>query len=189
VCSSDLSHWGLRRDDVVELAFAVECTYLSFRVHRFIRDGKLPEQVRQYGILFGDFFAAQALVVLSRDPLFTHYSKFTNLIQTMNEGMLLRRSFNRPVLTAAEWREVLTREKAALALPGRVMAAWLSLGNEEARELEALAAELGVLWGAREEGLPELARGSRNAAEQMLNRMADSLPREELRGFLQGLAD
>jgi hypothetical protein len=179
-------NWRLKRRDIVELALALEYSYLSFRAHRLERNANLREKNRQYGILFGDFFAAQALMALSGDLLFPHYAIFAELIRTMNEGLLLRRRLNRKNMSAEDWRAVLRREKSALTLPVRVMADWVSLARREALFLERLAEEFGVLWGAREEGNLIVWRGSLDAAKAMIAEAP--LPRDELGFFLSDLA-
>ncbi|MDR1321868.1 MAG: hypothetical protein LBK56_10655 [Gracilibacteraceae bacterium] len=176
---------GFKGRDVVELALALEYTYLSFRVHRFIRDMELAEQARQYGVLFGDFFAAQVLASLSGDLLYPHTAKFTETMRTMNEGALLRGRLRENADTAA-WREVLRREKAALLLPVRVFAEWASLAQEETQLLERLAAELGVLWGAGEEGRGDLLPGGLTAAETLISETRPAW-RDGLRGFFLDL--
>jgi hypothetical protein len=173
------------RRDAVELALALEYSYLSFREHRLAWNADLPERERQYGMLFGDFFAAQALAVLSGDLLFPHYAVFTALIRTMNEGVLLRRRLNRETMGAEDWRAVLGREKAALVVPVRVLADWLMPARRETQFLASLAAELSVLWGAREEGQLPLGRGSLAAAEGLL--AAAPMPPEDLRAFVADL--
>ncbi|MDR0433563.1 MAG: hypothetical protein LBH21_00700 [Gracilibacteraceae bacterium] len=176
----------LRRRDIVELALSVEYTYLSFRVHRFIREIKSAERERQYSVLFGDFFSAKVLTSLSGDLLYPQTCKYTEVMRTMNEGALLRRRLPPGSEDAAAWREVLLREKAALLLPARVIEEWRLFPREETQGLEGAAAELAVLWGAGEEGKPDLLRAGLAATEKAIAGTPPGL-RENLRSFFLDL--
>ncbi|MDR1604168.1 MAG: hypothetical protein LBS10_05180 [Gracilibacteraceae bacterium] len=178
--------WGLRRPGTVELALALEYSYLSFFEHRLPWEAEMTEQRRQYGILFGDFFAAQALTMLSGELLFPYYAFFAELIRTMNEGVLLLRRLRRETMRAEDWRAVLQREKAALVLPVRVLAVWAPPEPQEAQFLERLATELSVLWGAGERGQSALGRASLTQVEGLLAEAPLGL--ENLRVFVSDLA-
>ncbi len=138
---------------VISLASTFQYIFLANRIHRLVTDDEdLPEHIRQYPVLVGDFMFGQSFLKMCQDDLFYLTRHFVKVIETMNEGILLRWRLKNKPISLKDYRTILGKERGALtALAARLGAHISGVPEPYIKKYEDLGFCLGMAWAAWEE--------------------------------------
>lgn len=139
-----------RKEDgqkTIHLACIFQYIFLAHKVHGLVKDYQQPQHERQYPVLVGDFLFGQAFNKICQEGLFSYTKKFTEVIETMSEGVLLRWSLkSSPTLN--DLKVIVAREKGALTSQTAGMTAeLLELPPPFQKKVEEIGFCIGMAWG------------------------------------------
>lgn len=138
----------------INLALIFQYVFLANRIHRLVTDEDVPEDVRQYSVLVGDFVFGQTFSRLCQEGIFKYTRDFIKAIETMNEGVLLRWRLKNKNIALKDYKLILGKERAYLtALAGRLGAQVSGIEESLVPKIEEFGYLLGMAWAAWEESL------------------------------------
>lgn len=180
---------GQSGDRMINLASVFQYVFLANKIHNMVTDGDLTENERQYPVLVGDYMLGQIFLKICRDDFFSYASQFVKVIETMNEGILLRWRFKNKNISLKDYRSILGKERASLtALAARLSADISGWKEPVITKVEELGYCLGMAWAAWEEQVcavlvqEYLAKAKATIAE--LREYCHLRPLQELYDFL-----
>lgn len=143
---------GQSGERMINLASVFQYVFLANKIHNLVTDGDLTESERQYPVLVGDYMLGQIFLKICRDDFFSYAGQFVKVIETMNEGILLRWRFKNKNITLKDYRSILGKERASLtALAAGLSAEISGCKNPVIKKVEELGYCLGMAWAAWEE--------------------------------------
>ena len=166
----------------ITLASIFQYVFLANRIHRLVNDEAMNERDRQYPVLVGDFMFGQAFSKLCEHDLFVFSSDFIRLIESMNEGVLMRWRLKNKNITMKEYREILGKERAVLtALIGRLGCKVAGIEEPYAKKVEEFCYCIGMAWAAWDEslGIP-MVQEYLNKAKLIISELREFLPTRSL---------
>lgn len=166
----------------ITLASIFQYVFMANRIHRLVSDEAADEHDRQYPVLVGDFMFGQAFSKLCEHDLFVYSSNFIRLIETMNEGVLMRWRLKNKNITLKEYRDILGKERAALtALIGKLGCEIAGIEETYSKKVEDFGYYLGMAWAAWDEslGIP-IIQEYLNKAKSVISELRDIYPTRSL---------
>ncbi len=143
---------GHTGNKIFNLASIFQYIFIAHRYHTLVTDGDLTEHGRQFPVLVGDFMLGQTFLKICHDDLFTYAGQFVKLIETMNEGILMRWRLKSKNISIKDYRVILGKERASLtALAGKLTAQICGQNEANIKRMEDLGYYLGMSWAAWEE--------------------------------------
>ncbi|MFZ3102398.1 MAG: polyprenyl synthetase family protein [Desulfitobacteriaceae bacterium] len=167
----------------ITLSVIVQYVYMADKVHRLMQDGEaIPEELRQFPVLVGDFFFGKFFLGLCRTKLLVYLAPIARVIATMSQGSIIRWLAKDKQLSQAEHLEILDRETASLTgLAARIGAELAGVSPLLQQKCETFGHLLGLAWAARNEQMDNsvVLKILRRAAE-----VFDEVPSSDFREHL-----
>jgi len=137
------------------LAEIIQLLFLGNKIHKLIKDDDdLAEEFRQYPVLVGDLFLGRFLLALCREELLCFLDPLAQVLGTMSEGGISRWLSRGYTAKTTERLQIIGKETAALtAAAARLSAELAGASDVLLRKTEVFGWELGLAWGAWNEGL------------------------------------
>ncbi len=159
---------GLMGPQSVAMAVVLQFVYLADKVHRLISDGDdIPEELRQFPVLVGDFLYGKFFMELCREQLLEYLAPIAQAIETMSQGTIARWLNRNKYLNAEERLAILARERAALTgLAARIGAQLAEAPQGLQEKCEKFGYQLGLAWAAWQEPM------ERQVIDRQLSRAA-----------------
>lgn len=153
---------SLGRDEaggtIAHLAEGVQSILLANRAHHPV--GGAGQESLPYHILLGDYLLGLAFGRLSAADLFGYMQEFTKLIQTVNEGVVLRwriqnqAAAQRAYISDRDWEHIHSKEKASITALSASTAARISGLSAVQTELsQKIGYHIGMAWALKSEAL------------------------------------
>ncbi len=135
------------------LSVIVQYVYMADKVHRLMQDGEdIPEELRQFPVLVGDFLFGKFFLGLCRTKLLVFLAPIARVIATMSQGSITRWLAKDKQLSQDEQLEILDRETASLTgLSARIGAELAGVSPLLQQKCETFGRLLGLAWAARNE--------------------------------------
>jgi len=148
ICGSD-SNMRIKRK---ALALSIQQIYLANYIHSLVHDEKVD--CWQHHVLVGDYLLGLGFQTLIDDGLFAYTREFTNLVQVMSEGIILRWSLRNTHVSTEERKQIFNKGKASItALSGKIAAEISGLNRNQVMISEQIGYSIGMAWTTWEESL------------------------------------
>ncbi|NLI92096.1 MAG: hypothetical protein GX434_07740 [Peptococcaceae bacterium] len=164
ICSSD-SKMKIKGQ---ALALSVQQIFLAGYIHCLVHDDKAD--CWQHHVLVGDYLLGLGFQTLINNDLSAYTKEFTNLVQTMSEGIVLRWSLRDTHVSLEEWKQILSKERASItALSGRIAAEISGFTRNQVMISEQIGYFIGMAWASWEESLGlNISRRYLNKAKRLI---------------------
>lgn len=162
------------------LAEIVQNILLASYIHRPMPDEKDVSQKSR--ILLGDYLLGLGFFKLSVNELFRYMKEFTELITTINKGVVLRWRLKNTPISFRNWERIFGQEKASItALSGRIAASIAGLSADQIKLSQDIGCNLGMAWAVEEESLNwDLSQMYLKKAEDLIEKLNDNADTEKL---------
>lgn len=179
---------GKTEKKIINLASIFQYVFLAHYIHKLVSDEDLPEHARQYPVLVGDFMFGQTFLKICDIELFPYAGEFVKIIESVNEGVIMRWRLKNKNLSLKDYRTIIGKERAVLtALAGRLGAEVGGVQQQYHKKLEELGYCFGMAWAAWEESLySSLVQEYLSKAKSIIAELRDHLnvkPLQELIEF------
>lgn len=178
---------GKISNKITSLASVFQYVFLAHHIHKLVTDEDMSENARQYPVLTGDFMFGQTLKKIFEEDLCCYAGQFVKVIESMNEGIIMRWRFKNKNISMKDYQVILKKERASLtALSGKLAAEASGLPQPYISKFENFGYYVGMAWAASEEpSCTVLLQEYITGAEMMLEELKDYLPTKPLRELLR----
>jgi geranylgeranyl pyrophosphate synthase len=143
---------GQSDNRMISLAATFQYVFLAHHIHKKVHDDLLTESERQFPVLVGDFMFGQTFLKLCNKELFPYAGQFVKLIETINEGIVMRWRLKNKNIPLKDYRVIVGKERGAItALAGKLGAEFSGLQAPDAKKMEEFGYYLGMAWAAWDE--------------------------------------
>ena len=176
---------GNNRETNISLATIFQYIFLAHSIHRLVDKEDIKDSTRQYSVLIGDFLFGQTFYKICDDSLYKYASEFVKVIETINEGVVMRWRLKDKNISLKDYRVIISKERAALVgLAGRLAAKVAGLQEQYQQKLEEFSYSVGMAWAAWEEAIfPSIIHEYLAKAKSYLAELKESLPIKPLQDF------